>query len=324
MSPFQRATKNRIKARVALDGPTGSGKTLSSLIWAKELGSRVAVIDTERGRARLYSDRFEFDVAELSPPFSPLAFESALAEADGNYDVVIIDSLSHAWEGAGGVLDIVDAAATRAHGNSFAGWKEGTPALRSLIDRMLALDAHLLVTMRSKMEYILETDGRGKQVPRKVGMAPVMRAGVEYEFDVVADMDLEHRLIVSKSRCSALADQVYPAGKAAEGARTFLAWLNDGDAIASRSEVAELVAAMNALPAEVRGQVKSDFVAAFGRPDTLPASKLAEAQLFVNQRKETIQESSGAELLAASPSHSEPESIGSGGAGDHASPSPLL
>jgi len=310
VSPFVRATKSQIKARVALDGPTGAGKTYSALVWATKFGERIAVLDTERGRARLYSDRFDFDVAELSPPFSPAAYERLLKEADGHYDVIVVDSLSHAWEGEGGVLDIVDAAATRAHGNSFAGWKEGTPALRSLVDRMLGLQAHLIVTMRSKMEYLLETDSRGKQVPRKVGMAPVMRAGVEYEFDLVADMDLEHRMVISKSRCSLLADRVVPSGQdnAGEAAAEFLGWLNDGESVAHPDKVAELVDAMNALPAAIRGQVKAEFVASFGRPDTLPASKLEEAQQFVNNRKEHLNESSGAELLAASPSHS--ESIG--------------
>lgn len=77
------------------------------------------------------------------------------------------------------------------------------------------------------MEYVLEEDSKGKQVPRKVGMAPVQRAGVEYEFDVVADLDWTHTLSVSKSRCPALDSQraVKPNGDFIEPLRT---WLGEG------------------------------------------------------------------------------------------------
>lgn len=289
MSPFVRATKSQIKARVALEGPTGAGKTLTALSWASAFGERIAVLDTERGRARLYSDRFTFDVQELSPPFSPQAYERCLREAS-DYDVIVVDSLSHAWEGEGGVLDIVDAAATRAHGNSFAGWKEGTPALRSLIDRMLGLNAHLIVTMRSKMEYVLDTDQRGKQVPRKVGMAPIMRQNVDYEFDLVADMDLEHRMVISKSRCSLLADRVIPSGeaKAHEAAQEFLAWLNDGDApppTVGKEDADRLAASLNALPTEVRAPLKREFASIFGRPEAVTSARLDEARSWIAERK---------------------------------------
>ena len=278
MSVFQKATKRAVKARVALDGPTGSGKTWTALTWATVLGKRIALIDTERGSASLYSDHFDFDVLEMTPPYEPQRLVEALvaAEKEG-YEVVVIDSLSHFWEGEGGTLDIVDGASQRANGNSFAGWKVGTPALRHLIDTMLGLDAHLIVTMRSKMEYVLEEDSRGKKVPRKIGMAPVMRAGVEYEFTLVGDLDLEHRLSISKSRSDLLADQVYQAGRAAEGAETFKTWLEAGEPVAPRNEVDALKSRLNALD----GPARKAFRDQFGRPDGLLLSQLDDAKSYV-------------------------------------------
>jgi hypothetical protein len=232
VSLFTKATKHQLKARVAFAGPTGSGKTYSALEWAQALaqGERVAVVDTEHGSASLYADVFDFDVHTWAPPYDPgkLAETIVSAEREG-YAVIVLDSMSHFWEGEGGTLDIADAAGQRSGGNSFAGWKVATPALRHLIDTMLGCDMHVIGTMRSKMEYVLEEDSRGKKIPKKVGMAPVMRAGVEYEFTMVGDIDLEHRILFTKSRCSELADVMVQPGRAGEAASTFLAWLQSGD-----------------------------------------------------------------------------------------------
>ena len=231
-NPFAPAVRKQMKARVAFAGPTGSGKTWTALQWATVLadGDPIAVIDTEHGSAAFYSDVFTFDTVQFKPPYHPERLVKLLGiVAENGYGVVVVDSLSHFWEGEGGTIDIADAAGQKARGNSFAGWKVATPALRHLVDTMLAHPAHVLVTMRSKMEYVLETDSRGKQVPRKVGMAPVMRAGVEYEFTLVGDMDFDHRLVISKSRCSALADEMVQPGRADEAAAVFRDWLNDGE-----------------------------------------------------------------------------------------------
>lgn len=231
MNPFKKATKQQLKARVAFDGPSGSGKTWTSLEWAAVLaaGGQVAVVDTEHGSASLYADGFEFDVLAWDPPYDPGKLADTIRQAQqAGYAVLIVDSLSHFWEGEGGTLDIVDAAAQKAKGNTFVGWKVGTPALRFLIDTMLSVDMHVIATMRSKMEYVLETNAKGQQVPKKIGMAPVMRAGAEYEFTVVGDLDLDHRITFTKSRCPELADVMVQPGRAGDAAETFLGWLNSG------------------------------------------------------------------------------------------------
>ena len=226
--PFVKATKQQARLRLALIGPAGSGKTYTALNIAQHLGAKVALVDTERGSASKYADLFSFDVMELES-FHPQRYIDAVHKAEqAGYDVLIIDSLSHAWAGKDGALELVDKAAKRTQGNSFAAWREVTPIHNALVDTMIASRLHLIVTMRSKTEWVVERDERtGKTQPRKVGLAPVQRDGLEYEFDVVADMDIENNLIVSKTRCPALAGAVVAKpGKAL--AETLRAWLTSG------------------------------------------------------------------------------------------------
>lgn len=225
---FQKATRKQAKARVALDGPAGSGKTYTSLIAATSLanGGKIAVIDTERGSASLYADEFDFDVQELND-FNPRNYIKAIHEAEqAGYSVIVIDSMSHAWEGSGGVLDMHDAAIKRQKTeNSFTAWKDVTPVHREFVDTMLQSPCHIIATMRAKMEYVQEN---GKV--RKIGLAPVQRAGTEYEFTVVCDMDIDHSIVVSKSRCKPLADKTMrlPDKSFFDVLRD---WLNSGESI---------------------------------------------------------------------------------------------
>lgn len=246
---FVKATKRQAKGRIALFGTSGSGKTYTSLIIARELanGGRVAVIDTESGSASKYADEFDFDTCDL-PDFSPQSYIDAIAEAARNgYAVVVVDSLSHAWMGRGGVLEIVDKATARSRSNNTfsAGWKEGTPEHNRLIEALVGCRTHLVVTMRSKTEYVVEDNGNGKKMPRKVGLAPVQRDGMEYEFDIVGDMDAEsNKLVVSKSRCKKLSGGVFVRPDAEFG-QIIRDWLIDGTppepvTVASADQVAEL------------------------------------------------------------------------------------
>lgn len=213
MSLFKKAVKSESKLRLAIAGPSGSGKTYTALAVGTVLanGGRVALVDTEHGSASKYADIFDFDVAEMHAPFHPDKFVKAIAEAaEAGYSVVILDSMSHAWNGEGGLLDLVEEISRRMKNpNSFAAWKDATPIQNRMIEALLASPIHIIATMRSKQEYILQDDGRGKQVPRKVGMAPVQRDGFEYEFDVFLDMDIENNAIVSKTRCPALTSKVF-------------------------------------------------------------------------------------------------------------------
>lgn len=230
---FQKAVKKKLKARIGLIGPSGSGKTFTALRIAKALGGSVAVIDTEHGAASKYvgdPDVPEFDVEELTT-FSPETYSEKIREAEkAGYDVLVIDGLSHAWMGKDGALEQVDRAAKRSKsGNSFAAWRDVTPKHNELIETMLGCKMHLIVTMRSKTEYVIETDKNGKQVPRKVGMAPIQRDGLEYEFDLVAELFIDgNEFVVTKSRCRALNE--YSKRQAGpDVAERMLAWLTSGE-----------------------------------------------------------------------------------------------
>jgi len=183
MLSFKKAVKRDAKARIALIGISGSGKTYSALRLASVLGEKIALIDTEAGSASKYADEFNFDVVELTT-FHPNLYIEAIQSAEQmGFDVLIVDSLSHAWVGKNGELELVDKAAKSSRsGNTYFAWRDVTPLHNRLIDTLLQSKLHVIVTMRSKTEYIVE-DIKGKQVPKKVGMAPVMRDGIEYEFD---------------------------------------------------------------------------------------------------------------------------------------------
>lgn len=225
---FRRATKEQARLRMALVGPAGSGKTYTALALARELGSPIALIDTERGSASKYSDAFAFDVVELAT-FEPETYVAAIRAAEqAGYAVLIVDSLSHAWAGKGGVLEFVDTVAKRqGGGGNFSAWREATPKHNLLVDTILGANMHVILTMRSKMEYVQEKDGQGRTTVRKVGLQPIQREGLEYEADVVADIDSEHNMIITKTRCPALTDRVFNRAGADVGA-ILKGWLTDG------------------------------------------------------------------------------------------------
>lgn len=211
---FKQAVKYAAKLRLAIAGPSGGGKTYTALAIASHLGKRIALVDTEHGSASKYADMFTFDVLELRPPFHPDRFGEAIrAAAAAGYDVLILDSLTHAWNGEGGLLDLVDEIARRMKtSNTFAAWKDATPIQNRLIEAIVGAELHVIATMRSKQDYVLESverNGRTVQQPKKVGMAPVQRDSMEYEFDVFLDMDVDNNAIVQKTRCPQLAGRVF-------------------------------------------------------------------------------------------------------------------
>ena len=199
---FRKAERSQSKLRLALIGPSGSGKTFSALLIAQGLGGNIAMLDSERGSGSLYSDLAEYDISELTPPFSPERYIEAIKEAEkAGYDVLIIDSLSHAWSGQGGILEFVDKA-SQAQKNNFAAWREASPKHNALVDTILGANLHIIVTMRSKTAWEVQKDEKtGKTRPIKVGLAPVQRDGLEYEFTCVLELSVDgHIATASKDR----------------------------------------------------------------------------------------------------------------------------
>lgn len=232
---FAPATREQLRLRMGLCGPSGSGKTFTALRLAMVLAGekgKVAVIDTEHRSASKYVGvetpdglTIQFDVLELTR-HRPEDYVAAI-KAARKYAVLVIDSLTHAWDGNEGALELVDQASKRFKGNSYVAWGEVTPQHKSLIEALLSARPHLIATLRSKTEYVLQADSRGKQVPTKVGTKPIQRDGMEYEFDLFADLDTEHNAAITKSRCPGLDGAViHKPGR--DLAEQLLDWLGEG------------------------------------------------------------------------------------------------
>jgi hypothetical protein len=225
--PFAPAAKHRAKLRIAVVGPSGSGKTYSALRLATGIGGKIGLVDTERKSASLYADRFSFQVNEIEPPYHPAKYIEAIEEAEKDgLEILIIDSLSHAWAGEGGILEQVDNAKTS--GNSFTAWGPATKVQNKLIAAILNTNLQIIVTLRAKQEYALEKDARGKTVPKKLGMGPVQRDGVEYEFGTVLDIGMDHVAsvgLVGKDRTGLFVGE--PHELTEEDGKRIAAWLKN-------------------------------------------------------------------------------------------------
>ena len=207
--PFVKVTREKTKLRLALAGVSGSGKTLSALYIAYGITgdwSKIALIDTEHGRAKFYANRSDlhtgtFLYQEMVPPYSPEKYKQMVtegADAVGPDGVVIVDSFSHAWNNEGGVLDIKAEIEKKPGKNSYTAWSDAGKYQNSLVNTILAVNCHTIVTMRVKMEYAMEQNDKGKMQPVKIGLAPVQREDTEYEFDVVLNISRDHTAFPSK------------------------------------------------------------------------------------------------------------------------------
>ena len=224
MSNFHKAERRKSKLRLAIAGPAGSGKTYSALQIAFGIGGKIALIDTERGSAELYSHLGAYDVCTVEAPFEPSKYVAAIKEAEKlGYDIIITDSLSHAWSGTGGLLDLHGKIADRG-GNSWTAWRKITPQHNELVEALLQSPCHIIATMRSKMEYSQSEEG-GKKTVKKIGLAPVQREGMEYEFTVFYDIDINHVATASKDRTS-LFDNKYFTPSTETGI-ILINWLNN-------------------------------------------------------------------------------------------------
>jgi hypothetical protein len=237
---IRKAERRKSKLRLGLAGPSGSGKTMSSLKIAKGIGGRVCLIDTERGSGDLYAHLYDYSVISLEPPFKPDTLIEAIhaAEKEG-FEVIVIDSLSHFWNEEGGILDQADKMQNSGK-NRFTLWADLTPQHRRLVNALLNSPKHIIGTMRSKQEYAIESDDKGKTSVKKLGLAPVQRDGMEYEFTVFFDISQDHYAKTSKDRTNMFKDEVLLLDE--QVGRRLLDWMNEG-----KDDV-------NALKREVMGQ----------------------------------------------------------------------
>lgn len=224
---LQIAKRKQTKMRVAIQGVSGSGKTFSSLQLAYGLSSdftRIAVIDTETMSSTLYAHLGEYKVLPMIAPFTPESFIDAIETCEKErMDVIIIDSISHEWEGEGGVIDIHSSML----GNSFTNWSKVMPRHNALIQKILNSKCHIIVTMRSKHDYVL-TDKNGKSVAEKVGMKAVQKDGIEYDFTVLFELDGQHYAKCTKDRTQIFSTLI-PYGLNENSGQEMKRWCIEGE-----------------------------------------------------------------------------------------------
>lgn len=224
---FTPATRTQAKIKAAITGPSGSGKTYSALTIAKSLGGKIAVVDSENGSASLYSGKFQFDTIVIKPPYTTEKYIEAIEAAEkAGYSSVVLDSITHAWSGEGGLLQQKEQLDQRG-GNSYANWAKITPKQEKFMGKILYSDIHLIATMRSKQDYVLADNGKGKMAPQKVGMAPVQREGTEYEFTVVFDVAMNHEASVSKDRTGLFDGKLFKITE--DTGKSILNWLGGAE-----------------------------------------------------------------------------------------------
>lgn len=272
------AVRPALKGRLLLAAPSGAGKTKSGLIIATVLAAdddgSIVVIDTEKESALTYADDFDFKHIPWRPPYAVDELAETIADAGRTFSVVMVDSMSHFWRKSGGTLDVA--------GGKFGGWKKARPLQEDLVDAILACDAHVILCARSKQAHVQEEDERGRQVVKKLGMAAQQDDDLEYEMNIGCEIDMEHTIAVSKSRCDAVpVGRQFTAGHAGELAELYRDWLKVGEPPAPQAAVDALVARMNALPPEARKACKGEFVAELGRPELLREARLDAAEALV-------------------------------------------
>ncbi len=224
---LRQSERKRAKIKMALQGSAGSGKTYSSLLLAKGLTngdlSKVAIIDSENGSADLYAHLGNYNVLSLEPPFTPERYIEAIDIClNANMEVVILDSISHVWD------ELLDFHSKLA-GNSFTNWSKVTPRQKAFVDKILQADTHIIATMRTKQDYVLQQKD-GKYIPEKVGLKAVQRDGVDYEFTLVFDIDSKNFATASKDRTNLFSGKPEFKINPTTG-KKILDWCNNGKTI---------------------------------------------------------------------------------------------
>ena len=203
---LKKAERKQARIKMALQGPSGSGKTYSALLIAYGLchdWNKIALIDTENQSSHLYAHLGSYQVLSLDPPFSPERYITALKTCiEAGAEIIIIDSISHEWEGEGGILSIHG----NMTGNSFTNWNVVTPRHNAFINAIIQCPVHLIATIRSKQDYVL-SEKNGKYVPEKVGLKGVTREGVDYEMTLVLELDIKHNTTATKDRTGLFIDK---------------------------------------------------------------------------------------------------------------------
>lgn len=226
MAGFKRAKKEQVWLKVLLSGASGSGKSYSALRLAKGIaekcGSDIAYIGTEGSRDKYYSSSFEYDLLQLEEPFSIDKYIEAIDEAvRAGYKVLIIDSLTHEWLWLNDTHD-------KMPGNSFQNWGKLKPKHRAFMDKILTCPIHVIATSRSKDEWVLETDSKGRSIPKKVGLGSQQDKNITYEYTVSLVIEQDTHVAHADKDNTKIFDGRYDVLTEKDGAALY-DWANDSD-----------------------------------------------------------------------------------------------
>lgn len=224
---IRKAQKSKGKLRIGLSGPSGSGKTYSALLLASGLTSwdKIVIIDTENGSADLYDSLGEYSVITLEPPYSPENYIGAIKAAEeAGAEVIIIDSVTHEWDGSGGCLESNEKLAqAKFKGNTWAAWSVTTPKHQKFIGTIVSSKAHIITTARSKQDTV-QIDGKIK----KVGVKEIQREGYEYELTLNFNLDRDGHLAVASKDRTGLFIEADPFVIDKKTGETLLNWAESG------------------------------------------------------------------------------------------------
>jgi hypothetical protein len=271
---MRKAQRQKAKLRLGMSGPAGSGKTFGSLLIAFGITGTwedICLIDTENHSGDLYADYHqngtdigEYNIIDLSAPYSPDKYVAAIKECEREgIKVIIIDSLTHAWAGEGGLLDKKGQMEKKPGANSWTAWRDITPMHNQLVETILQSSCHIIATLRAKMEHVQEKDSNGKTIIRKVGMNPIQRDGMEYEFTSFIDIDQDHQATCSKDRTSMFDGKVWTPG--IETGRVLLEWLETGIDVAQtisqvlKDTIIDMAKSAGLTGAELTTMIKTDY-----------------------------------------------------------------
>ncbi len=187
------------KAILGIAGVSGSGKTLTALLIARGMvdkASEIGFLDTENKRGSFYAKKLDgqFQIADLYPPFSPARYAAAIKEfQDVGVKVLVIDSVTHEWEGEGGCDDIANAPKADGTERKVANWNGAKREHRRFMNVLLQANMHIICCIRAREKVKIEKDNKGKDVFVPQGLQPVCEKNFMFEMTASLLMENEGR-----------------------------------------------------------------------------------------------------------------------------------
>lgn len=251
---FVKAERTQLNPKIELFGPSNSGKSYTALLLARGMvgpSGKIAVINTEANRGEIYATEFDYDILNLEPPYTPERYVEAMQSAvDAGYDVLIVDSASHEWDGEGGILE-----QNNKMGGKWSNWAKLTPRHNLFVNWFVDSKIPVIMTMRGKDEYLVGENERGKQTIEKVGMGARQRSGLEYEAHLAFRLDMEHNAHIEKDNTHLFEGSIRKLG--VEDGKRIIEWARQGKSIEqAEAEIAQRVSAEQEKFVRHQGQIQ--------------------------------------------------------------------